>query len=398
MVRRLSTIVLLAFAFFFLFQCGRKGVQVEKATENGVEVVTNHLEPYSLPGVPSTLKLEKVLSIDTEKDEIAKAGLTTMETFAVDSAGNIYFMLVTKSDNFLYKFDRNGKFLTSFGRKGQGPGEFDYGGDLLVDGEDRVIAKDMTKEKFIVFGNDGAMIEEIKLDKHRSFVKYLGHKKFLTEWQEDAPEKPVYRNHYCISNDTLSENQEFYRFEFDDSSRAPRYRAVGSGFVIGGTDGNIFVGDSTENYAILVFNLEGKLARKIRKAFRPVPVTAEFKTLYRKRQERRGSVGQELLSKVYFPPHLPPFRYLFSDDQGRLYVMTYEREGERNYSYDIFTSEGVFIGRFELDNVRVNYFEGQRYNDSPMDVLVRGDRLYCLREKDSGFRVLTVYKMRWESD
>jgi hypothetical protein len=238
----------------------------------------------------------------------------------------------------------------------------------------------MTKDRFIRFSGDGAVVEEIKLGKNMSFIKYLGMNKYLTEWQDEDPVKPVYRNHYYISNDTLSENWELYTFEFDNAGRAPRYRAAGRGFVIGASDQNIFVGDSLKNYEILVFDLEGKLVRKIRKAFRAVSISAEFKTLYRKRQERRGSVGQELLRKAYFPNDWPPFRYLFSDDQGRLYVMTHEREGERDYWYDIFTKEGVFIDRIQLDNVQVSTFEGQRYNDSPLEVEVKGDRLYCLRK------------------
>ena len=75
--------------------------------------------------------------------------------------------------------------------------------------------------------------------------------------------------------------------------------------------------------------------------------------------------------------------------------MTNEREGERNYWYDIFSGDGIFIGRFLFDNVQINYSQGQRSNDEPVDVTVKGDRLYSLREKDSGFKVLTVYKMTW---
>jgi hypothetical protein len=75
--------------------------------------------------------------------------------------------------------------------------------------------------------------------------------------------------------------------------------------------------------------------------------------------------------------------------------MSSEWEGERNYWYDIFTNGGVFIGRFQLDNVQIQYVEGQRYSAQPTGAIVRGDRLYCLREKDNGYIALTVYKMKW---
>jgi hypothetical protein len=176
--------------------------------------------------------------------------------------------------------------------------------------------------------------------------------------------------------------------------RAPRYRPGGSVLILGASDENIFVGDSRKGYEIIVFDISGKVVRKIRKAFQPVAFPEEYKELLKKSLARFPS-GQELIKRLDFPAHRPPFRFLFADDQGRVYVMSSEREGERNYWYDIFNAEGAFIGRIQLDNVQVNYFEGQRFSDFPLGVEVRGDRLYCLREKANGFMVLSVYRMIW---
>lgn len=55
----------------FLVYCGPKQADVDTIIEDGIEVVLNHLEPYRLSQGPSSLRLEEVLSIDTERDEIA---------------------------------------------------------------------------------------------------------------------------------------------------------------------------------------------------------------------------------------------------------------------------------------------------------------------------------------
>ena len=393
-MRKTKNAVLMLSALLALLQCGRKGSQVEKITENGIEVVINHLEPYLLPGVPSTLRLEEILSIDTEKDEVLKTGMSSMEWFCLDRDGNIYFMMRQSPENFLYKFDRSGKFLISFGRKGQGPGEFEWGGDILVDEYDHIIANDMSRGKFFVFDRSGVLLEEIKPDKNYSLVKYLRNGKYLTYRQEMDPVEPVYRNHYYLSNASLSENHELYAYESEDRMRTPRWRPQGHAFILSASAENICFGDSSQGYEIFVFDFSGKLQRKIRKEFRPVAFPDDYKAMLKK-VYARNPIGQELLKKANFPAYLPPFRYLFADDQGRLYVMTNEREGERSYWYDIFNAEGAFIGRFRLDNVQVTYSRGERYYDEPTDVVVRGDRLYCLREKDSGFKILTIYKMIW---
>ncbi len=378
-----------------LAACGEKRSRVDKVYENGVEIVLNYMEPYVLPGVPSSLELEEAMVIDTESEAIAKTGLTAIQTFSLDRGGNIYLMMRQSPGMFIYKFDSEGKFLTSFGRKGQGPGEFEYGGDIAIDEENRVIAKDTSKEKFFIFTKDGVLIEEVKFGKNLNIEKYLGMGKLLTWWQEQDPAMPVIRNHYFISDDTLSENREFYTFEFDDPFRAPRYKLKGKAIILGASDKNIFIGDSTGGYEILVFDSSGKILRKIRKDFLPVLFPEDYKAVFKKVMGR-SALGQDRLKRTDFPADLPPFRFLFADDQGRLYVMTNEREGERKYWYDIFSREGAFVGRFLFDNVQVVFSKGERYYDESLNVIVKGDRLYALREKDSGFMTLTAYKMKWK--
>jgi len=71
--------------------------------------------------------------------------------------------------------------------------------------------------------------------------------------------------------------------------------------------------------------------------------------------------------------------------------MTYE-EGENpgEYMYDVFNSEGIFILRVSLRNFFMyNLFNWQF-------ATAKNKCLYCIREKDSGFKELVVYKMTWE--
>jgi hypothetical protein len=378
-----------------LVSCRAKHPQVDKIIEDGVEVVINHVEPYSLPGVPSTLKLEENFSIDTEKEEIAKTGITSIESFCLDRDGNIYFMMRDTSENFIYKFDAAGKYVKSFGRKGQGPGEFGFGGMVIIDGEGRVLARDMTQKKCRVFTPDGVYLEDIDLGTYLQIDRLLANKTFFTWDRDDSSGRPVLIDHFRISDAGLRSSREFYTYEFPDMFKAPRYVEEGSAIISGAATETIFIGDSRHGYVIRVFDLSGKLVRKIRKDFRPVPMAEEYKAMFRKNWEQMGAEGVEILKKISFAANLPPFRFLFADDDGRLFVMTNEREGERGYWYDIFTKDGVFVGRFKLDNIQVNEIEGRRYNDLPLGVKTQGDRLYCLREKDSGYIALTVYRMKW---
>ncbi len=118
---RKSLSLFLCFAFSLSY--GPKVDVVEKITEEGIEVVINHLEPHKIKGEPSILSLVKEITIDTEAKAIAEAGVTDVLDFCVDSEGNIYFRITMSPEDLIYKFDKKGDFLFSFGRRGQGPKE-----------------------------------------------------------------------------------------------------------------------------------------------------------------------------------------------------------------------------------------------------------------------------------
>ena len=56
---------------------------------NGVEIVSNPIEPVRIDGKRVTLSLEEETIIDTENDAVAETGLARIAAFAADSKGNI---------------------------------------------------------------------------------------------------------------------------------------------------------------------------------------------------------------------------------------------------------------------------------------------------------------------
>jgi len=114
----MNKLVYLILVLSIFISCGPKQEQekIEMVFEDGVEVVINHLEPYTIKGEATSLTLEKEFSIDTESDKMAELGLVGMSDFNIDSYGNIYIMLRQTSGNFIFKFDNKGNFITSFCR------------------------------------------------------------------------------------------------------------------------------------------------------------------------------------------------------------------------------------------------------------------------------------------
>jgi hypothetical protein len=118
-----------------------------------------------------------------------------------------------------------------------------------------------------------------------------------------------------------------------------------------------------------------------------VPLSEEYKEAVKNRYKQ----APDLLSKLDFPESFPPFQYGFADDVGRLFVMTYERGAKPGeYLHDIFTPEGAFVARIGLPN-----WGQYGISPSPLFAMAKKDRLYCFREKESGFKEIVVYRTRW---
>jgi len=74
---------------------------------------------------------------------------------AWDAAGNIFVADGLGADARVAKFDKDGKFVKSWGKKGTAPGEFSNVRSIAVDAQGNVYAADGGNERVEVFDNDG---------------------------------------------------------------------------------------------------------------------------------------------------------------------------------------------------------------------------------------------------
>lgn len=385
----------LIFLLCFLICCGPKQEEVERYIEDGVEVVVNRLEPYEIEGEPTSLTLEKEFTIDLEEDVIAELGLTEPNAGVdVDSKGNIYLFQQPKGDNyFVFKFDSDGNYVTSFVRKGQGPGELQYSWHMRVNSLDEIVITALNKGSLIIFHNNGefkeakplgpGVIEAFPLENGYYLIK-----KNAESFQNKYLEWPLY-----LYNSNLEEIKELDKFSSQNDYLVDTIEYPNPSLFQRVANEKIYVGNPRKGYEVFVYNLEGGLLRKIRKEYKPVEISgetrAEIRSMLKKGVENPNSTlyGKEFNILKYWPP----FQYLFTDDDGQLFVMTYEEgEDSGHYLYDIFNPDGLFVGRVSLSNLISPIQWDIQY------VVARNNKLYSLREKEGGYKELVAYRMIWE--
>jgi len=361
--------------------CSPKQDKIERITEDGVEVVINHLEPYQIGDI-SSFRLEEILKIDTEEDEIPNLGIPDILGFEVNSVGEIFILrTITGEGDFIFKFDSSGRFVKSFGPQGQGPGEFQNPHHIALDSEDNIVIIDLGRGSLLKYNKDGVFIDDYKMASGdvRVTPGPIDNLLVLEGSLDSENGKTLYSASLKLLNPDLEVLKVIEKFSFEVSPG--KIRATEPLFCWSATGDTIFAANEDRGYEIWVYDSNGKLIRKIQKEYRRIPISENYK-------EKILKQFPDMKDVLCFPEFHHPLQSLVAADDGKLLVSTY-KEGNSlgEFMYDIFNEDGVFIGRKSL-NIWV--WEGHLW------AKMTANKFYCLTEKDSGFKALYVYNMIWE--
>jgi DNA-binding beta-propeller fold protein YncE len=128
------------------------GLRIDRDDNLWVTDIGNHLVLKFSPAGKLLLSLGTVnkpgLAIDQFNKPSDVAFGPVDEVFVSDGYGNSRVM----------QFDKHGKFVKTWGKHGDGPGEFDLPHAIKVDSRDRVLVADRENERIQVFSLDGDLL------------------------------------------------------------------------------------------------------------------------------------------------------------------------------------------------------------------------------------------------
>jgi hypothetical protein len=269
-------------------------------------------------------------------------------------------------------FGSEGKHQVSFGRKGEGPGEFS---DPVLVGTlpgDTLVVVDRTARVVNLFHPSGGFIRGSTADP--DLLGYLLPKGMFSSgsvviWGmvHDAMEKdgfarrPV-RFRSLSRNGTLE--TDFGVFPGEETiAHTFRSGEVVTGAIAStpfGRSGSVAAGadrlfySSQDSYEIRVYDMAGKLGRLIRLARPPFPVTSNHIETYTERRlagadsENQRRAIRRILDETPRPEFHPAHGELFSDKLGYLWVEDYRLPGVSDISFTIFDPDGRLSGSVTL--------------------------------------------------
>jgi hypothetical protein len=352
-------------------------------TENGIPVVYNPKNPAPPAGSPRSLTLYHELTIG-EDDTDPNSMFSELRSIQVDDQENIYALDMKETK--IKVFDKSGKFLRSFGKKGKGPGEIELPIRMEMDREGNIVIADMGNNKLIYFALDGKCIRELTTGKYWALIRF----KFDSRGN-------IYADTRTYEPTKMS--SEIKKFDPDFKPLATFASLIekrpdprsGSAFnpmfslQTRRDDLLVWTIGETEKYEFTIMDTNGKAVKRIVREPTPIKITGEMKA--RLITEAWGEKGVPPDIKFEVPSHFPSLYYFIIDDEDRLYVCTYsyeEKEGDYWRYYDVFDAEGRYIAKF-CHPRREMVFQAKK------------NKLYCMvQESEEGIPLVKRYNMTWK--
>lgn len=128
-------------------------------TKDGIRLV--HNEKEGKWGKNPEISLEYVQNIGDLESEDDNVLFYMPSDIAVDKEGNVY--VLDSGNHRIQKFDSQGNFLASYGRHGQGPGEFQYPQSIDIDADGYIYVSDSGNQKIHILKPNGAFEKDINI-------------------------------------------------------------------------------------------------------------------------------------------------------------------------------------------------------------------------------------------
>lgn len=363
-----------AFITFFLLSYLIQAKEIKIKIENGVQVVYNPKNPAPPPGSPKSLILIEDLSIG--KDEVEDFIFSEIRTIEVDEDENIY--VLDEKEVCVKIFNKNGKHIITFGKKGQGPGELQRPTRMHLFAGKEIMIYDRANNRISYYSLDGKCLREMSTGKYM-FVRAIPDSKGNIIGQVMVFEDRLVSKIKKFDPE-LNPILEIATIEV---SRNPRVLNMGNPVISVRLMNNDHIAwGNSPKYEIFIVNPEGKTIRKIIKDYTPVKITEADKE-----EMIKGTFGNRGVPsglKPEFSKNFHPFYYFICDDEDRIYVQTYEKDKKGDIYFDVFDAEGRYIVRFELPEDEIPY-------------IIKKNKMYTyIRESEEGFPVVKRYAMEWK--
>jgi hypothetical protein len=380
-------LILLVFGFVF------RGIAGVRAIDTGRNPIRTswHSTPDSSPAQIKAIVFKEELSIGVaEGDEKYLFGSSVV--LNIDDQGNIYAL--DWENKQVKKYGPDGKHILTFGRAGQGPGEFRNPSGVRFSKDGNLYISENFGNKLMFYDRNGVYLNQTILPAKIFNIwitpagTYLGDKEIAPQYVGQGPVETFIELYDGRFQSILELHKESFNFPDHGLPPAQAQAAISSEFLnrpnamaVMGEDGRIYFGRN-DKYSIDVYAPEGKKLLTIIRDVQPLPYEKKDIDFSLKgysesmmSMSKSETFTKEYLRFIRFPKFKPFFRSLIPMDDGRLAVVA-DVGGNDLIWLDIFDAAGRFLGRVKAQ--------------IPV-VMFKNKKAYSLRKDENGFLSIKRY-------
>lgn len=349
-------------------------IKIQK--ESGVTVIENQKTPVPLEGMPSHPVLVEDLIIGRSRADQTYI-FSSVRWLGVDDEENI---VVYDGKEVCFKvFDKSGKFIRKFGKKGQGPGEIMSPMGIGMVDHKLITVNDSGNNRFAYYSITGECMKETNREKFRLLQGFAD--------QDGNIYGITLKFGNTVNQELIKYDSHFIPLKTIASivlPKEPPAAELMERTLFSVQDDGSLLWASTYAYELYLHDGNGDLARKIRKDCDRTKINEEnlikiFPKFYPDRP-----IPSSFRIPSHWPKHYPIFTDLLRDDAGRIYVHLFPLDGGDSALYDVFDPEG-------------RYFAVLPHFYKEKIVLIEKNKVYCLVESDDeGNPLVKRYLLEWK--
>ncbi len=364
-IRNLSITAITFSLLIFFNACGEPKVHGQRIIEeeNGVATVKNPLEPLN-PELQIIFKEELTIGVEEGDENYMFGNQIFLNT---DDGGNIY--VTDQNSRIVKKYDSNGNFIQSIGRKGQGPGEFQDMSVARFTSEGNIYLNDAKIQRLSFFTKEGDYLRGVKFPKLFERVT-INSKGFYIARSVDNVELgngKKWDYFYGLFDKNFNSVAEFLRMPQGADGKGKKADSIAQvsanflseiafqpnvSYVLDKND-VIYFG-YPENYEIKVYSAEGKLMKIIQRDFKPVEIRERHKEYFKNSQSELfnskipANEEEKVFELVEYPKYLPAYEKFILMENGWIFVIV-DSVRDGSALVDIFSKDGEYLAQFETD-------------------------------------------------
>lgn len=342
--------------------------------KDGIKTINNKNIP-SQPELSYSLRKLFIIGGDSTVADTA-AFFRNPVDLEVDKQGNVY--VLDASSCSVKKFDSQGKFISSFGRKGSGPGEFvatiDFG---IVN--DTLCVQETPTGLVVRYDLDGRFIDKIPYPGAAGVYlgesiqspgsnRVIGYEPIASQEGDDL----MLGSCLLLMDNKFKQKTILRKFlnKFDPENI--RFFETLTKYTYG--ENRIFVAENEDSqYKISIYDLDGKLTGAIKKSYATLEYNPEEMEIMNKKLNLSWG-GKKIVQKK---ANKKAINAIYYDKYGRLLVCSSQSRKSDNlqkFYADVFKN-GIFLNRVEFNELVKQDFVAQM-ND--IETYFKNDKIYVL--------------------